>query len=195
MIPIATLSLALIVLATVLAEVLITTNLQMSMRVKTTATMGVYDIDGTTKLTSIGLGDYMTTFGENSFCYPGRTNASADEYPINTFFVADVDQTNFSVQFIATNLPDYTLAWIRAWRGDSAPSNDWHEIDIQGSGSWTTSFYLSSPSLYPGDPPGAHVCKFQLWIQISLPQLPDPIPLSLFKTYTPTLTINAIGTS
>jgi hypothetical protein len=211
-IPILSLSLAVIILGAALGYVLINQSVNMTMRIKKTATMAIYDIDAQltptwpnstgTKLATIGLGDYMIDAANDYWGYPGtspvgnsgRINMTASEDFTQYFYVADIDQANFTVQFAATGLPDYTVCWLRAVRMDGeagAGGYNWHEIDIQGAGSWTTDYHLASPGLYP-TATGQFMLKFQFYVQIVEGQLPAPVPAGFFASYTPLLTVTGI---
>lgn len=202
LLPILVPTLIAIVLGASLAAVLVTKQVGMQMRIHGTVAMGVTYYNGTA-LTTIGLGDFIWTEDD---MFPGKVNASDPAFSINdylttyrtqAFAISDVDQTNFTAQFYVDSSvfganAQYVYFYIYAWRSDKPVDNNQHEIDTFNTGvgtGWTCPDQLASLSLYPSAP---HTLYFVLEVHV-LGTFGDVGPA--FASYSPTLTINALGTA
>jgi hypothetical protein len=169
--------LASILVGSALGAIIIFKQVPMSMRVKMSVALGVFDTDAYTPLTSINLGDFL--WGE-VFVYPGKL--SPESWPTTQFYyVNNTDQTTFhGVQFIITGLPANAGWGISIRRMDEA--------------GWTTvspadnifKFDLTSPSLDP-EHPLTHAAQFYLTVWTA-----DNVP---FGDFAPTLTVNALDST
>jgi hypothetical protein len=171
--------LALLTISIAFGAVIIYKTVPMTMRVKMTVALGVFDIDGHTPLTSINLGDFL--WGEG-FIYPGKLIAG--DTPTTFFYVNNTDQTTFhAVQFIVNGLPANSGCSLNIRRMDQ-PSFTSLRPDTEGQGIFA--FDLTSPSLDPTHPL-MHAAQFYLtvWTQDNVP----------FGDFTPTLTINALDST
>ena len=86
------------ILSVALGAVIIYKQVPMTMRVKMSVALGVFDIDAHTPLVSIALGDFL--WGD-SFLYPGKLPNPTEMTAF--YYVNNTDQTEFkAVQFIVT---------------------------------------------------------------------------------------------
>jgi len=155
-------------------KLLLSHNVSTSLTVKPVVSMGVYDVDGNTSLTSIALGQ----FNVDSYKYfPGGST----DPPIQYYYINNTDQMNFYVSFTWSNLPPGSeghswFVWIR--RGDQATFTKLNAGEIYTLPIITK---LEDP-----DPAKQHaVWYFKFVIDVMCP----------FGTYSPTLTINAYDTA
>lgn len=174
---IAALAIIAIALGSALAAVLVTKYVGLNMRIKGTATMGVFDTDGSTVMTALGLGDF---YWYEIDLFPGKLNESEYSVPTAGYWVKNLDQTNMTITFSMTNVPANVRFYVAAWREDEAPSNNFKEIY---ESPYAFSFVLTSPSLDPTHPQ-AHACQFilRVWVYEG----------AIFGSYSPILQIDAM---
>lgn len=92
---------------------MVTRDVNLSMRIKRSISMTIFDIDGTTELTAIQLGDFLWNTGKifpESAAYP----------PTQTYFINNTDQMDLYVGFTIEGLPENTAVEMYVKRGDQA---------------------------------------------------------------------------
>ena len=121
----------------VYAGIMITKNINMAMRVKQSVSLGVFDIDHTTELTFIQLGD---------FTWDQQKSLPALKETGPWYYINNTDQMDLYISFTEEGLPENTLLiyWVK--RGDKTT---WKRIDM---GQAPYEYPLLSPSLNPDKP-------------------------------------------
>jgi hypothetical protein len=182
------LALAAAMLGGVIAGVLVSKNIYTSLRIKKTATIGVYDIDHVTALTSITFGDM---FWNEQWGYPSTINVTDGNWArmlsANTYEVADIDQADFWVKFSVSALPQGVRFYINCWQANETNTQTWVDISADGQPQgYVTVFQLYSPSLHPS---ANHAAYFQIILYTVGDESPP------FGTFSPVLNIAGVTTS
>jgi len=169
------------IISVAMASILVHRELPTSIRIKQAATMGVYDIDGSTDLTSFGFGDYF--WNEGKWVPSG---ADEGENPSSiAYWVKNIDQMDFYAQFKFSygglTGVDFTI-YVK--REDQV---SWTSYGFDGTG--TDKFIyqqiLTSPSLDP-DHPLYHNLQWQFKVHVN-----EGAPFGTFNTL---LQIDAVDT-
>lgn len=170
-IAIASILLITITLSVTYAAIIAYKQVPMTMRVKMTATIGVFDTDGHSNLTSINLGDFSWY---DNYYFPGKVRDNMPPQPAPSYYINNTDQTTLYVQFVAPQIANVTFAiWIK--RMDSAEWISLHDGQIY-------QLPLTSPSLDPTHPL-LHAAQWYLQVSINQPA---------FGSYSPVLTFNGV---
>ena len=98
-------------------------DIQTSLRIKRTVSIGVFDTDGVTPLTALNLGDFTW---ENGKVFPGGTWPPP---PSQFFFVKNVDQTDFYVGYTVDPIIEGVTFRLFICRGDKT---EWRELSTPG---------------------------------------------------------------
>ena len=160
--------LAAILIGAVIADLLLTKEINTTMEVKPEVSMDVYDVDGVTPLTSIALGQFPW---DSLFYFPGHLAGVPSEY----YFINNTDQQSFYIAFDVSNCPPNVgfEFWVK--RGDKT---EW--AYMPPSISMIYEFPIESSLINP-DPATQHaVFYFRVWVATEA-----------FGTYTPTILIIA----
>jgi len=148
------------------AAIIATWHIDTTMRIKRTVSIGVYDVDGTTQLTSINLGDFTWNSGK---MFPGGEYVVPTEF----YFIKNIDQTDFYVSLTMSDLPDGVAVTLFIKRGDQATFTE-----------LSTGLIYEYPLISPINNPDPNV-QFAYWYFRVWVNQPD------FNDYAPTLTLNA----
>jgi len=156
-------------LATLLLNYPITTNII----IKPKFSMGVFDVDGTTPLTAIGLGQFEWN---SKFFFPGHSETEPSQH----YFVKNTDQMSFYVAFCLPDIPDGTdwKFWIK--RGDEAT---WFTFSCSGPDPSPHPYYSLAIQSSVVDPnPLTQFAEFYFSLEVLQPP---------FGTYAPTIHVYA----
>lgn len=156
--------------AAVYAALIATWEIQTSLRIKRTVSIGVYDTDGLTPLISMNFGDF--TWNSRKY-FPGEI----DEIPTEYFFINNTDQMDFYVGFGIDNPVEGIGIALHVRRGDQAGFTRLSAGDI-----------YPYPMVSQVNDPNPDVQYAHCYISVLVNQ-------PAFGTYNPLLRINAYDTA
>lgn len=161
-------------MGTTLATLLLNYPISSVMIVKPKFSMGIFDTDATTVLTSIGLGQFEWNSGP--FFFPGHSISE----PTGHYFINNTDQMSFYVAFCLPDIPEGTdwRFWIK--RGDQA---SWFTFECSGPDPNPHPYYTFPIQSHVVDSnPLTQYAEFYLSVEVFSPP---------FDTYRPTISVYA----
>ena len=171
----ATALVASLLICAVTATLLVYQNISTTMRIKMTVMLDVFDVDGTTRLTAIDLGDFV--HGETKY-FPGGLS----EPPTQYYIVANNDEMAWYLGGLATEVPTDVLIWIMVRRGDFIETHQWEGNPINSQ--WIYSQIIESA--YTNEDPNTRFANLYIRVDVG--------PASPFGTFAPIISIGAYST-
>lgn len=165
-------ALAAILTGAVVAEFLLSKEIQTTITIKPVVSMDVYDIDGVTPLTSVELGQFEW---DTTFYFPGHSAG----IPSQHYFINNTDQVSFYVSMAAEGEQVGSTIGFDFWvkRGD--------QENFQGVGTGSCyPFPIESPDVNPDPATQYAVWYFKVWVS-------NPP----FGTYNAKIIVSAYSTS